>query len=391
MAHNGVHASSAVGAIRLRELPPDVNAKPDLSYKQNTIEFDPGDQRAAAWAASITQATKITFDKRTALVPVPGYISLYLCNGVELPETNRRLFVQIAAKQQEFVARRLVSKIKLSDKSIAVADDIEVVERSPTVSSVRYYSPQDAEIARSIASLVTDEIGYKAIPQMRDADKLASTGLIELWIGREVDGHQLQANLYRCDRIIDCRIMVAQSQPPAIDLATIGKICSGQTSATVPGGHGSYSDASGYTFQFDNENSLEVTRSGTLLYKIDKLTLDDVASCVAKIAGTLAQKAIPEQKECRSRNNGIERYQIDTMVNGNSPEMSGGHSQGEWCDTLIGQLKGQHVDAELTVVGSSRSSRSGCSPFNCPLYTYRCTVHLKADPIYILRKSPDCQ
>jgi hypothetical protein len=186
------------------------------------------------------------------------------------------------------------------------------------------------------------------------------------------------------------QLVNAQSQPPAIDLATIGKICSGQTSATLPGGRGSFSDSGGYTFQFNTEKELEVSRSGQLLYKVEKLTLDDVANCVAKIAGALSQKPIPEQRECRIPSNGIERYQIDVNVPGNSPEMSGGHTQDEWCNTFKTQLSAQHKGGLFTVIDKSESTRSGCSPLNCTLYTYHCTVNVKSDPIYAYKKSPEC-
>jgi hypothetical protein len=184
---------------------------------------------------------------------------------------------------------------------------------------------------------------------------------------------------------------MAQSAPPQIDIATIGAICSGVSTATLPGGRGEYTEKNGYTFQYNSDKVIEVKQSGVLLYKIEKFTSDDLANCVAKIAMVLSQPRIPEQKSCRDPSNGIERYARDFDVQRNSPEMSGGHSQPEWCGAMTAALRGEHPLGVFSVVTSSESSRSGCAPFNCTLYTYRCTIHVKTDPVYFDKVNPACR
>lgn len=184
---------------------------------------------------------------------------------------------------------------------------------------------------------------------------------------------------------------MAQTPPPQIDLATIGAICSGVSTGTLPGGRGNYTEKNGYTFEYNSDKEIEVKRSGVLLYKIDKFTPDELASCVAKIATALTKPPIPEQKSCRDPSNGIERYNREFDVQRNSPEMSGGHSQPEWCNTMTANLRGEHPLGVFSVLNSSESSRSGCAPFNCPLYTYSCTIHVKTDPIYFDKVSPACR
>ena len=90
-----------------------------------------------------------------------------------------------------------------------------------------------------------------------------------------------------------CALCSALAQsPPPIDLAAIARICTGQAPLTIPGGAtGTGSSQSGYTFSFTAQKDLEVTSGGVILYKIEKPTLDDVASCVAKIAGVLNSEA----------------------------------------------------------------------------------------------------
>jgi len=184
---------------------------------------------------------------------------------------------------------------------------------------------------------------------------------------------------------------MAQTPPPQIDVATIGAICSGVSSGTLPGGRGQYSEKNGYTFQYNSDKEIEVRRFGVLLYKVEKFTSDDLANCVAKIAMALSRPPIPEQKSCRDPSNGIERYAREFDVQRNSPEMSGGHSEPEWCGTMTSSLRGEHPLAVFSVVTSSESSRSACEPFNCPLYTYSCTIHVKTDPVYFDKVNAACR
>ena len=183
----------------------------------------------------------------------------------------------------------------------------------------------------------------------------------------------------------------ATNAPPSVDVQAIMNFCSGQTRLTVPGNsRGSGSDKDGYTFQFNSSKDVEVTRGGILMYRVEKPTLEGMSDCVAKIYKTLSQPPIPEQKQCRIPANGVEKYKVNQDFSGNSDEMSGGHSQPEWCSKFTATLRAGHGEGTYTTVASSESTRSGCSPFNCTLYTYHCTVHVQADPIYNLKSSPDC-
>jgi hypothetical protein len=104
-----------------------------------------------------------------------------------------------------------------------------------------------------------------------------------------------------------------------------------------------------------------------------------------------ARLAVPAApKVCRIRGNGVDRYTREFDISRPSAEMSGGHNQSEWCNNLIASLRGEHPDGEFTPTSSSESSRSGCAPFNCPLYTYQCTVHVKTDPVYKEAASSTC-
>jgi hypothetical protein len=105
-----------------------------------------------------------------------------------------------------------------------------------------------------------------------------------------------------------------------------------------------------------------------------------------------ASKSSPKAPvACRIPSNGIERYDRTEAVTQSSGWMGGGHTQGEWCNTLVATLRPRYPqNSQFKVNGSSESSRSACSPFNCPQYNYTCNIQVQSDPIYKEAVNPDC-
>ena len=89
--------------------------------------------------------------------------------------------------------------------------------------------------------------------------------------------------------------------------------------------------------------------------------------------------------------NRVERFGRTVAVTQDSGWMGGGHTQPEWCNNLIGNLRNQFPpDSQFKVLSSSERSKSSCTPFNCPQYNYTCTVEVQTDPIYNEKSSPKC-
>lgn len=59
----------------------------------------------------------------------------------------------------------------------------------------------------------------------------------------------------------------------------------------------------------------------------------------------------------------------------------GGYDPTRWCNDMISTLRGDYPQGVFNVVSKSEDTKNTCSPFNCPQYIYKCTVHIKADPI----------
>lgn len=172
------------------------------------------------------------------------------------------------------------------------------------------------------------------------------------------------------------------STPPqsnGLDADFIVRVCAGIVNQQITISRGTFQDQSGATLSWSNGDTIVVTRSGDISRTINNVGQGDYNSCVAKFVQGWSSQA---PRSCQIRQNGVDHYTRSFTTTGSSPEMSGGHSPAEWCNTMIGNLRGQHPDGRFTAVGSSESSRSGCAPFNCPLYTYQCSVSVDTEPVF---------
>ena len=129
-----------------------------------------------------------------------------------------------------------------------------------------------------------------------------------------------------------------------------------------------------------------------LLYRDSKQGGDSHSTALptASFAGWIKDAAFAK-KACRDKGNGVEFYQKTFQVQKTSPWMGGGFDPGRWCQQAIADLHQSYPpDSEIRAVGSSETSHSTCSPFNCPQYQYFCTVEVKADPVYKIAESEAC-
>lgn len=99
----------------------------------------------------------------------------------------------------------------------------------------------------------------------------------------------------------------------------------------------------------------------------------------------------PNKRSCRDPSHGVEKYGRTLAVTRDSPEMGGGHNQSEWCNNLIGALRGEFPGGSFQSTGSGEHINNHCAPFNCPQYVYTCTVQVQADPVYVDKISPACR
>jgi hypothetical protein len=124
----------------------------------------------------------------------------------------------------------------------------------------------------------------------------------------------------------------------------------------------------------------------------------DLLALLGVVAAVLAIPGMPpilhwsKSAACRDPSHGIESFAREFDTTRQSPEMGGGHSQPEWCSSAIAALRGENAAGSVFgVVSSGEHTNNHCPPLNCPQYEYSCTIHVKADPIYVLKSSPACK
>lgn len=115
----------------------------------------------------------------------------------------------------------------------------------------------------------------------------------------------------------------------------------------------------------------------------------DPRQCAISIVGLLAP-LLNTPKACRDPSHGVDHFGREFDVTRESPEMGGGHNRGEWCNSAIGTLRGEFPGGEFTVRSDGEHTNNHCAPANCPQYVYSCTIHVKADPIYVEKVSSAC-
>ena len=149
------------------------------------------------------------------------------------------------------------------------------------------------------------------------------------------------------------------------------QICLAIERALVLGEQTSGALQGGLKWQFTRENGFVVTRPSAGSVAQNPFSFSNHEQCVAQVTTLI------EQRACTVTVAPARSFDVTRT----SPEMSGGHTQPEWCSQVIGQLRGEYSAGTFSVLSSSETSRSGCAPFNCPLYTYHCTVHVDVGAI----------
>ncbi|SAL52440.1 hypothetical protein [Caballeronia concitans] len=148
-------------------------------------------------------------------------------------------------------------------------------------------------------------------------------------------------------------------------------------------------------FGVDGAGKYSTDESKNVLQKDLAQTLQGSRDCRLQVWNDLKTKFnignVQPPAACRDRSHGVENYRREYDVTQTSPMMGGGFDQPRWCQQAIAQLQSQNADNEYSVRGSSENSHSTCPPLNCPQYQYTCTIHVKADPIYVEKVSPACK
>jgi S1-C subfamily serine protease len=101
------------------------------------------------------------------------------------------------------------------------------------------------------------------------------------------------------------------------------------------------------------------------------------------IAGSCA-----DLPECAHPSHGIESYEVDEQLTGNSGWRDGGYNQTAYCNDYLTELKKQYPEGSLTRLSSSEEGR--WTGIRHREYNYYCTFEHRERPVYRIAKGVEC-
>ena len=183
-----------LGSVRTKALPDIENARPGLRFARNAVRYDSGNLRSALLAKRIRNSIPEHFYIEPVLGSGLDTINVFLCDGGKNYAESSRLFVQASNETQRGVGLYLSGQIERDNPELWVADAIDirppVQKASPNHTLVKYFDTTDRPLADRVAKSVgkwlqSPPSTVYARPKGSDSSK--NKGLIELWLGRDLD------------------------------------------------------------------------------------------------------------------------------------------------------------------------------------------------------------
>jgi hypothetical protein len=217
--------------------------------------------------------------------------------------------------------------------------------------------------------------------------------------------------------VIDRSPSMAQSSTASPITRAIGEIC---TNLRTPifRIYSKVFTPSAYAYEVTADKQLRIFRpDGLLIATIQNFSsrdYDNYETCLTKLGDEL--------KSCRDPSHGVERYGREFDVTEASEEFRrdaqracatnelgsylkwfghGCSTRGDgsidgrrgWCDELVGSLRTKYPQGQVDRVNGSGSvdvTKNVCPPLYCPQFRFRCTVHVRTDPIYFKKNIGAC-
>lgn len=182
-------SGSILGSIRVRELTPEFNDKPEYQLEGNYVKYDQNDKFQKIWKQAFEKSTRMDFETVPRKQELSNYIAVYLCGNAKPARNNPLVYVQIARKDQTTIAKKSIRSIQkaLPDFLVAKQVDLQVI-KSPSFTEVRYFHKKDKEKADQLLQALKPDLGevVKSI-LVRNYEASVRPNTFEIWLGKDVD------------------------------------------------------------------------------------------------------------------------------------------------------------------------------------------------------------
>lgn len=175
-------AKSGVLSVRLRPLSPNANDQVVYRFLRNSVVFDPADRAEAEVARAIARKGLGVVEELQSRT-TPDYVSLFLCQ-TDTRTMNGVVYWQVPEDNQKPLATKLMDDLDETTGRFHSARQVEVITRSPPETQVRYYFPDDRDIAYRVADslqwILKHEVSVRLLTNLSDK---VQPGSVEAWIG----------------------------------------------------------------------------------------------------------------------------------------------------------------------------------------------------------------
>jgi len=175
-----------VGEVQLVPVPPAVN---QTIYKasDSVLVYNRDSPVQKQWAESLKSSLAPQLRTEDKPGQASDYMTILVCDGAKPAEAGPTIYIQTARREQVGKASALGADLAKQLPNAKVAEGIEVVEKSPNKTEIRYFSQSEASDAAAVASAMQDSLNraVKARFVPGYATKLNGARLIEVWIGKK--------------------------------------------------------------------------------------------------------------------------------------------------------------------------------------------------------------
>jgi hypothetical protein len=174
-----------LGELRLQALAPAAN---QALYRASTstIYYSENSETLHTLASAISQASIPPLQLATRPGSAPSYLTIVICDGVDVKQQTPTVYIQVALEQQRAGAHALREDLQGALPAFRFANGIQYIESSPRKSEVRYFFPDHAARAKELAKASATLLGHAVVTHYISGyqTKLAGSTLLELWLGK---------------------------------------------------------------------------------------------------------------------------------------------------------------------------------------------------------------
>lgn len=184
-------SNSPVGGFEVDEInvvgiPPAVNAS---IYKatDSVLTFNQDSPAQGLWATTLHRSLGDEFRVEPKPGAAPDYMAMLICDGARPLPAGPTIYLQAANRDQLVKASALSEGLTQRLPNAKVAKGVEVVEKSPNQTEIRYFSPTEAAdadaVARTTQELLNQPVRTRFVPGYDN--QLKGVRLVEVWMGKK--------------------------------------------------------------------------------------------------------------------------------------------------------------------------------------------------------------